>query len=180
LVAGFEVIIEAVQPHAHSHGKAGEVPRSLSVIDYPITAVELKFLRQLVKSGTEFMVVGMSSAILQGADVGTRDIDLWFGTTSDGRLAEAARSVGGNLISKAKPPYLGGEELNRFDVVIRMDGLGSFQEEYRQAIDCKIDDFTVKLLPLDRVIASKTASGREKDRAAMPALLASLKAKTYL
>lgn len=47
-------------------------------------------------------------------------------------------------------------------------------------IDYPIDDFTVKLLPLARVIASKKASAREKDRAAMPALLASLKAKTYL
>ncbi len=150
------------------------------MIDYPITAAELKFLRQLVKSGAEFMVVGMSSAVLQGADIGTKDIDLWFATTSDGRLAQAARSVGGTFIWRAKPPCLDGEELNRFDVVIRMDGLGTFQEEYRHAIDCQIDDFTVKLLPLDRVIASKSASGREKDRAALPALLASLKAKTYL
>jgi predicted nucleotidyltransferase len=147
---------------------------------YTISKTELAFLRELSMRGARFMVVGMVSAIMQGADVGTRDIDLWFGSTSDGRLAEAARSVGGVFIWRANPPCLGGDELDRIDLVNRMNGLGDFESEYQHALDCQIDDFQIKLLPLERIIVSKQAAARPKDVAALPALHATLESKRYL
>lgn len=146
---------------------------------FPITEAELSFLRELSRNGSKFMIVGMSAAILQGADGGTKDIDLWFRTTSDGRLSDAASSVGGIFIWRANPPCLGGEELARVDLVNRMSGLDDFDSEYEGAVDCQIDDFVVKLLPLDRVIVSKRASARPKDKAALPSLRATLKARGY-
>jgi hypothetical protein len=53
-----------------------------------------------------------------------------------------------------------------------MDGMSSFEDEYDQAIECQIDNFVVRLLPLDRIIASKEAAMRSKDVAALPALRA--------
>jgi predicted nucleotidyltransferase len=146
---------------------------------YPISESELAFLRELSLRGARFMVVGMVSAIMQGADTGTRDIDLWFATTSDVRLSEAALSVGGLFIWRANPPCLGGKELDRFDLVNQMNGLDDFESEYQQAIDCQIDDFQVKLLPLRRIIVSKQAAGRSKDLAALPALRAALESSKY-
>ena len=59
-----------------------------------LTDVERTFLEELVASGTSFMIVGMSAADLQGANIGTQDIDLWFRSTSDGGLDRAARAAG--------------------------------------------------------------------------------------
>jgi hypothetical protein len=148
--------------------------RHLKVNNEPITPTELEFLRQLVLRDSRFMIVGMVSAILQGADSGTKDIDLWFETTSDGKLAEAARSLGGVFIWRADPPCLGGEGLERFDVVNYLHGLTSFADEYHDALEMPIYDFSVKILPLERVIASKQAANRAKDKAALPALMAAL------
>jgi len=156
------------------------MPRSLSVIDYPISEIELELLRQLSIDGARFMLVGMMSAILQGADGITRDIDLWFGTTSDGRLSRAARAVGGTFIWRADPPCLGGKDLRRIDLVNHMSGLGDFEVEYSNAIDCQVDDFIVKLLPIERILESKQAAARPKDVAAIPSLMALIKSKEYL
>lgn len=146
---------------------------------YPISEVELTFLRELSLRGARFMIVGMTSAILQGADTVTKDIDLWFGTTSDGRLSDASRAVGGTFIWRATPPCLDGKELSRFDLVYGMSGLGDFESEYAHAVDCQIDDFQVRLLPLERIIASKQAAHRLKDIAVLPALRASLESRKY-
>jgi hypothetical protein len=52
-----------------------------------------------------------------------------------------------------------------------MHGLNRFDEEYAGSIDITIvDAVTVKVLPLSRIIASKRATGRDKDRAIVPVL----------
>lgn len=135
---------------------------------------EVTFLRELVRSGTRFLMVGMAAANLQGADKGTRDIDLWFKSTSDGGLDAAARSVGGVFVWRANPPTLSGRALERVDVVNKCHGLRSFDEEYEEALDVEIEGFVVKMLPLERIIVNKTAADRPKDRAALPSLRASL------
>ena len=141
---------------------------------FALTDDEVIFLRELVRSGTKFLMVGMAAANLQGTDKGTQDIDLWFKTTSDGALDNAARTVGGIFMWRANPPSLSGSALNRVDVVNRCHGLDSFDQEYENALDVEIEDFAVKMLPLDRIIVNKTAANRPKDRAALPALQAAL------
>jgi hypothetical protein len=146
---------------------------------FEVTETELAFLRGLAALDTRFLVVGMVSAVIQGADSGTRDIDLWFEDTSDGKLAEVARAVGGVFIWRTNPPCLSGKELSRLDVVTRMDGMLSFEDEYDQALECQIDSFVVRLLPLDRIIASKEAAMRPKDAVALPSLRAALWSSQY-
>jgi len=146
----------------------------------PLTPPEIRFLRELADRQVKFMIVGMSAADLQGAHIGTQDIDLWFERTSDRGLDQAARSAGGLFLWRADPPSLGGEALERFDVVNRLDGLGDFETEYADAVDSEIEGIPVKLLPLHRIIDSKVAADRPKDRVAVPALLAALEASRFV
>ena len=142
--------------------------------DYVLAEGERRFLRTLTESGVRFMVVGMSAALLQGARGATEDIDLWFEQPDDPRIAEAARRVGGFWISGSfgmRPPGLGGDALgDRFEVVLTMHGLGSFADELENALEMSIDDVTVLVLKIDRIITSKRATGRPKDQAQLPAL----------
>jgi hypothetical protein len=117
------------------------------------------------------MVVGLSAAIIQGANTSTQDIDLWFATISSPQIAPAAAIAGGLWVSgfAMMPPQLGGA-LDRFDVVNLMSGLGTFDKEYSGALDAQMDGVDVKVLPLSRILASKRAADRPKDRAVIPAL----------
>jgi hypothetical protein len=75
---------------------------------------ERALLEALNRRGIPFMIVGLSAAVLQGANSSTRDIDLWFADTSDPRLGEAIREAKGIWISGtfgAWPPQIGGDAI---------------------------------------------------------------------
>jgi hypothetical protein len=141
-----------------------------------VTDAEIVFLRELARRRVKFMIVGMSAAVIQGADLGTEDIDLWFESLSDPALDEAARAAGGVIARRANPPMLTGKGLDHIDLVIRCDGLRAFEVEYAAAIEAEVFGVKVKVLPLRRVISSKKAANRLKDQAALPALKAALAA----
>jgi hypothetical protein len=146
------------------------------VADSNVTEAEIAFLKELARRRVKFMVVGMSAAVLQGADLGTEDIDLWFQSLSDPGLDEAARVAGGIIAWRASPPMITGRGLDGIDIVTRCDGLRDFDAEYAGAIDAEAFGVKVKVLPLRRVIASKKAANRLKDRAVLPALKAAVAA----
>jgi predicted nucleotidyltransferase len=140
---------------------------------------ERGFLLELRDRNVPFMVVGVSAALLQGAPIATQDIDLWFERLDDPRIGEAAVAVGGIWVSGAfgmRPPALGGALGDRFDVVTHMHGLRTFAEEAQSTVEVSMDGVPVRVLRLDRIIASKRAAGRAKDLAQIPALEATLAA----
>ena len=139
-----------------------------------LTEPERRFLEALNATGVRYLLVGMSAALLQGARGATEDVDLWFESIGDRRIADAARSAGGFWVTRAEPPRLGGALGDRFDVVTHMSGLPDFAAEYGQALDEIVGGVPVKLLPLRRIIASKRAAGRPKDEAVIYALEAAL------
>ena len=141
------------------------------------TAEELTFLRELRERKVRFMVAGMSAAVLQGAPIATDDLDLWFSALSDPGIEQAARKAGGVLAWRASPPMLLGKGLDHIDIVIKLDGLRTFDAEYANARDLVINNVRVKVLPIERVIVSKRAAGRPKDLAALPALEATVDAR---
>jgi hypothetical protein len=146
------------------------------VADSSVTDAEIAFLQELARRKVKFMVVGMSAAVIQGADLATEDIDLWFESLSDPGLDEAARAAGGMIAWRASPPMITGKGLDHIDIVSRCDGLRTFNAEYAAAIEAEAFGVKVKVLPLRRVIASKKAANRLKDRAVLPALKAALAA----
>lgn len=138
----------------------------------PLTERELRFVRELVNHEVRFLIVGLSAAALQGAPVVTQDVDLWFGSLDDPRFAAALRQVGGAYVAPTlhTPPMLAGEGLELFDVVLSMSGLNSFDEEWAGAITVTVGDVDTRVLPLARVLASKRAADRPKDRLVVPVL----------
>jgi hypothetical protein len=146
----------------------------------PLTPIERKFLSTLVASGTRFMVVGMSAADLQGASIGTQDIDLWLKSTSDGGLDKAAQAVGSLFIWRANPPTFSSQDLERIDIVRSCSGLGPYDKEYDNTLNMDIEGIPVKVLPLERVIASKRVANRSKDVAHLPTLEAVLLSNRYM
>ena len=55
-----------------------------------------------------------------------------------------------------------------------MSGLDGFEAEYARSRLLDVDGISVRVLPLERIIHSKRAANRPKDRAALPALEAAL------
>jgi len=138
-----------------------------------LSSAERRFLAVLLSKGTRFMIVGMTGALLQGARGLTEDVDLWFEDLSDPRVDEAAREAGGFYVSGfgMRPPALGGDALgDRFDIVTHMHGLRPFPEEFAGAVRLELEGIELPVLPLERIVASKRASGRPKDEAVLPSL----------
>lgn len=133
---------------------------------------ELRFLHELIRGRIDFMVVGLSAAALQGAPVVTQDVDLWFRDLDDPRLRPALRKARVSLVSATAehPPVFVGTGAELFDIVTHMHGLESFDEERRRAVRVALGSFKLNVLPLDRIIASKRALGRPKDKLALPVL----------
>jgi hypothetical protein len=138
----------------------------------PLSESELRLLESLLRHKIRFMVVGLSAAALQGAPVVTEDVDLWFDDLNDPKLSQALVEVGAAYLPPfdLNPPMLGGAGSEPFDVVIRMNGLGEFADEWKRAIKIKVGRLTLRVLPLERILASKQAANRPKDRRVIPVL----------
>lgn len=141
-----------------------------------LTDKETAFLRELVRNRVPFLIVGLSAATLQGAPVVTQDIDLWFKNLRNPGIAKALRKVDGIYVPSIglNPPMVAGENVELFDIVMNMDGLQSFDKEFERSIEVSLGRFKVRVLPLDRIIKSKQAAGRPKDRLTLRVLKDSL------
>ncbi len=139
---------------------------------------ELALLRSLTEHGVRFLIVGLSSAALQGAPVVTQDVDLWVSELGSTNFLSSLKKVGAFYIAPGvagtNPPMIGPEAFRLFDLVIDVHGAGTFEEEYAKAFEVKIGDVTLKLLSLESIIKSKESLGRLKDQASLPALKAAL------
>lgn len=138
----------------------------------PFTDREAAFLAALTNTGVEFMIVGLSAALLQGAPAVTQDIDLWFKDLQDPGIRKALKAVGGSYVPSIglNPPILAGSAVALFDVVLHMHGLESFDEELHHTVEVRLGGVAVKVLAIDRIIASKEAANRDKDRLVLPVL----------
>ena len=133
---------------------------------------EIAFLGELNREKVEYMIVGLSAATLQGAPVVTQDVDLWFRDLSHPGIARALGRAGGTYIPPIgqHPPMFTGKAVKLFDIVPHMHGLGTFAEEYDRTVKVRLGRIKVRVLRLDRIIASKEAIDREKDRLVLPVL----------
>jgi hypothetical protein len=132
----------------------------------PFSENEIRLLGNLLKHNVRFMVVGLSAATLQGAPVVTQGVDLWFEKLGDDTISSPLREVGAAYVPPSinNPPMLAGAGAELFDIVIRMDGLGAFAEELTNCVEIPLGRRKLKVLPLDRILASKLAANRPKDK----------------
>ncbi len=138
----------------------------------PFSESERRLLGSLLKHKVRFMVVGLSAATLQGAPVVTQDVDLWFENLGEQKISSALQEVGAAYVPPSinNPPMLAGPGAELFDIVIRMDGLGTFSEEIKNCIVVPIERLKLKVLSLERILASKVATNRPKDQLTVPVL----------
>lgn len=59
---------------------------------------------------------------------------------------------------------LAGAGTQPFAVVLRMGGLRSFQEEFADSLLVRVGGVRLRVLPLARILISKQAANRAKDR----------------
>ena len=119
----------------------------------PFFGNELGLLGALLRHKVRFMIVGLSAAALQGAPVVTQDVDLWFERVGEENISGASREVGAAYVppSVDNPLMLAGAGAELFDVVIRMDGLRTFAEEFKTCVEIPLGGYRVKVLALDGV-----------------------------
>jgi hypothetical protein len=158
--------------------------KNASAEDWPVdafalTPAERRLFAALRERGVRFLIIGLGAAVLEGAPVATQDIDVWFETVDNDQIKLAAQDAGGFWVSGfgMQPPAFGGDELSRIDVVLTAHGLKRFADEYDAGIEREIEGVVLRILPLERVIASKRATSRPKDAASLPALEATLRAR---
>lgn len=138
----------------------------------PFSESELRLLQILLKRKVRFMVVGLSAATLQGAPVVTQDVDLWFENLGELKISRALQEVGATYVppSNFNPPMLAGTGAELFDIVLRMDGLGTFSDEIKNCVEISLGRQKLKVLSLERILASKIAANRAKDKLTIPVL----------
>jgi hypothetical protein len=147
-----------------------------------------RLLRSLVEHGVEFCVIGAVAAWLQGNPTVTLDLDVMpkRQLANAERLAEAlnalaARPHGHDTAAELEGGDFLGWETQRFDteagpldVVPLAAAIGGFEDV--ATVELELGDFSVRVLTIDAVIASKKQLGRPKDTAALPALYATREA----
>lgn len=133
-------------------------------------------------------MVGAVAAWLQGNPSVTLDLDVMPRRDLDNadRLAAAlnaltARPRGGERVLELEGADFLGWQARRFDtdagpidVVPLAAAIGGFEEV--ATIELELGEFTVRVITIDEVIASKEKLGRPKDTAALPALYATREA----
>lgn len=147
--------------------------------DFALTSAERALLGALNVRGVRYLVIGLGAALIEGAPVSTQDVDIWVERIDDPRLPLAAADAGGFWLTGfgVQPPTFGGPGLERLDVELTAHGLESFEQEYAGALERLVDGVRLRILPLERVIASRRATNRPKDRAALPSLEATVTAR---
>jgi len=133
---------------------------------------QAQLLRALLRNGVEFVVVGGVAAQLRGWAGATADLDIAVAPEDDNaqRLDRALTEVG-----SMEPDYGGlgtsfETQYGRLEIVRRADGVGRYDDWMRRASEMEFGHLTIVVAATEDIIRSKEASGREKDRAALPGM----------
>ena len=125
--------------------------------------------------GVRYLFLGKSGAILLGFPDTTQDADVFLEKTSDnGRaVTSALREIGFTLTETQKVEILRCKDFVQLkngpfdlDLVFAPDGLDRFDDAWQRHVE--IEGFPV--CHIDDIIASKEATGRQKDIESLPRL----------
>ena len=127
------------------------------------------FLKALREEKIDCILIGAMAAIQQGAPLGTIDYDLWvrLPVRQYVRLLTIVQRQGGTILGRTLYELRDGKQVN---AIFEPDGLKPFNTEVKNCHTTRLEGESVRVLPLDRVIASKRAAGRDKDLAVLPIL----------
>ncbi len=116
----------------------------------------------------------MSAAILQGTPATTLDTDIWVDLPERQyvRLLDLAQKLDATILARTVIA-LSDDSLVNF--LYRVDGLQTFDAEWKRAVRLTWNGTEVAVLPLTRIIKSKVFCARPKDTAHLPLLRTTLR-----
>jgi hypothetical protein len=147
-------------------------------------------LRLLSSEGIEFIVVGMTAAVLQGVPATTLDLDIVHRRTPENIRKLLALLLGlqayhrNDLANRRLPPAAdalsGHGHLNLqtihgpLDVLCELELGEGYDQLNPHAVTVEDGEIELRVLDLPTLIEAKTKAGRAKDKFALPLLLATL------
>lgn len=162
-------------------------------MSHPKQADLAALIGALVERSVEFIVVGGGAAVLHGAPITTRDLDVVPRRTPENseRLMAVVAELGayidepaGRRLSPRASDFLGVGQLNLLtehgplDVLCQLhDGRG-YDELVGHVEQMSDGDLTITVLDLPTLIEVKADAGRARDRIAVPILLALLEERS--
>jgi hypothetical protein len=110
-----------------------------------------------------YVMIGMSAAIAQGVMASTLDVDLWIDLPARQymRVLNVARRLGATVAANTVVYLENGIPIN---FVYEVTGLGKFRSETKQVPRVPIAGHDTPILPLEKIVQSKEAIGRDKDK----------------
>jgi len=127
------------------------------------------FLAALGEAQIKCILIGAMAAVRHGAPITTIDYDFWVCLPERQyvRILDIVQRQGGTILARTFYELSDGTQVN---AIFEPDGLKSFETEYKLSPVAMLAGQRIRVLPLRRVIASKRASGRDKDLAVLPIL----------
>jgi hypothetical protein len=128
----------------------------------------------LKENGIRFQIAGMTAALLQGVPSTTLDTDLWIDLPERQyiRVMTICKTLNATLLAKTVVELDDGLLVN---FLYRVDGVGSFAQEWKKSNYVRIHGIGVRLLHLKSILRSKIYIRREKDLAHIPILRATIR-----
>jgi hypothetical protein len=132
------------------------------------------FLAALREAQIRCILIGNMAAIRQGAPLMTIDYDFWVRLPERQyvKILSIVQRQGGVIVARTLYELSDGTQVN---AIFQPTGLRSFEVEYKKCQVTELEGQPVRMLPLQRVIASKRAAGRDKDLAVLPILKRTLR-----
>ena len=140
---------------------------------HPLQAQEIA--RAFNDKGVDYLFIGKSGAILLGFPGTTQDVDIFPARSVENgrRIAAALRDIGFEIPPGLEAEIVAGKDFVQIktgpfdvDLVFAPDGIASFEEAQSRGLREGI----FRVASLRDIIASKRASGRQKDRLDLPLL----------
>lgn len=140
---------------------------------HPLQAEEIA--RAFQEAGVDYLFIGKSGAILLGYPGTTQDVDVFPARSelNGRRIVAALRKIGFDIVPELAAAIVAGKDFVQIktgpfdvDLVFAPDGISSFAEASQRGLREGI----FRVANLRDIIASKRASGRQKDQIELPLL----------
>lgn len=121
-----------------------------------------RLLEALEAEEIQFILIGMSAAVIQGVLETTLDVDIWINLRPRQymEVQKVVRRVGG-VVAADTVAYL--EDGTPVNFIFQVDGLQSFERELKNTERLKFHGKVIPVLKLVRILKSKQSIARDKD-----------------
>ncbi|RLB60083.1 MAG: hypothetical protein DRI90_14540 [Deltaproteobacteria bacterium] len=159
-------------------------------MSHPKEADIAALIRALVEARVEFIVVGGAAGVIHGAPITTEDLDIVHRRTPDNvdRLmgvleqldAYHRHDLANRRLKPTRAMLLGAGQINLSTALGPLDPLcelspgEGYEELLAQTETLSDGTLEMRVLTLDKLIEVKASAGRDKDRLAVPVLIATL------